>query len=181
MFWLVLTACDVPPPTYVYGVLLPETEFSLYSRDMGVYPDRSVLRDPNNPFRWGMDEEMKWTILDSGEPVAAFYAWATQLARIPIGENQYFAANQAQAIYELGLSDPGDAVFVRDIAIRGYQTVLDEFPDSVIYDATGRDAYPLAPLAYDGIESLGGTVQGGWSRIALEDGTVIVVQTGGTP
>ena len=65
---------------------------------------------------------------------------------------------------------------VRGLAIDGYQSVLDNFPDSVTYDATGTIAYPLAPSAYAGIEALGGTVEGGWVRIPQDDGSTVVVQ-----
>ncbi|MFT6822115.1 MAG: hypothetical protein ACJATT_005950, partial [Myxococcota bacterium] len=40
------TGC-VEASDYEYGESLGSLEFELYSRDMGVYPDASVMRDPN--------------------------------------------------------------------------------------------------------------------------------------
>jgi len=50
----------------------------------------------------------------------------------------------------------------------------------VTYDASGTIAWPLAPLAFDGIVSLGATPVG-WEAIETTDGDVLVVPTGGPP
>jgi hypothetical protein len=171
---LALSAC-AEVPTYVYGESLGPLEFSLYSRDMGVYPDASVLDDPNNPFRFGIGAETKWEVAEDG-PVAAFYGWATALVGEPTGEHQFFAAANAHAIYDQRLAPGEQLVFVRDIAIRGYQNVLDEFPGSVTFSADGRLTFPLGPQALRGIEALGGEVQNGWVLVPTEDGVGAVVR-----
>ena len=60
LYWLAfaffaLTGCGNDDLRYRYGFDLNKLEFNLYTADMGVYPDTSVLDDPNNPFvgnRW---------------------------------------------------------------------------------------------------------------------------------
>lgn len=175
---LLLAACQTPnPATYHYGVPLDEVSFNLYSLSMGVYPDESVLDDPNNPFAaGGLDGDLRWDITAGGLPVATFYAWATWLVYQPTGEAQFYTASSLHSIYDLALAETNDLYYVRQLAIDGYQTVLDSFPDAVTYDATGTIAYPLAPLAYAGIEDLGGTVQGSWVQVTGDDGSTIVVQ-----
>jgi hypothetical protein len=173
---LALAGCEVADdPTYLYGVRLSELEFVLSSTEMGIHPDRSVLADPNNPFRDGVSAETKFEVLQDG-PVAGFYAWATVLAREPTGEAQFYTALQLHGVYDLALAEAPDLPFVREMAIRGYQTVLDTFPGSVTYDATGRTPFALGPLCIHGIEALGGEVQNGWVVIVTEDGSQIAVQ-----
>ncbi len=173
---LYLTGCAPEPATYVYGVDLADVSFDLYDTDMGVYPSTSVLDDPSNVFAEGVSTEMKWEILDAGYWPATFYAWATVLTGEPIGEAQFYTASAAAQIYERRECDPQHLYYVRQIAIDGYQTVLDEFPDSATYDATGTIAYPLAPLAYAGIEALGGTPEG-WTLVTGDDGSVAILPT----
>jgi hypothetical protein len=139
---------------------------------MGVYPDASVMRDPNNPFSQGISALTKFEVAVDG-PIAAFYGWSTALVGEPTGEHQFYAAVNAHAMYDAGLTDPGDLVFVRDIAIRGYQNVLNVFPGAVTYSADGRQIFDLAPQAYMGIEALGGDVEGGWIFIETEDGGAV--------
>jgi hypothetical protein len=171
-----LASCAAEDPSYRYGVRLSELELELYTLDVGVYPDTSILADPANPFSAGLEGDTKWRILDDG-PVAAFYAWASMLALEPTGEHQYYAALQAEQIYDGALCRAEDVPRVWDIGVRGYQQVLDAFPGSVTYDATGRYAFPLGPLAIHGIERLGGIVQHGWVVVTEPDGTEVAVQT----
>jgi hypothetical protein len=56
------------------------------------------------------------------------------------------------------------------LAIRAYQAVLDNFPESVTYDPTGKIPYSLATMSLQGILGLGGTPQGGWVLVKGEDG-----------
>ncbi len=162
----------VEAPDFVYGESLGPLEFELYSRDMGVHPDTSVMNDPNNPFSQGISASTKFDVAQDG-PIAAFYGWSTALVGEPTGEHQFYAAANAHAMYDAGLAHPEDLVFVRDIAIRGYQNVLDVFPGAVTYSADGRLIFDLAPQAYLGIEALGGDVQGGWIFIPTEDGGAV--------
>ena len=60
-----------------------------------------------------------------------------------------------QTLYEGGRVDDEDLYLVWTLAVRGYEQVLESFPDSVTYDATGTIAYPLAPIAEQALVSLG--------------------------
>lgn len=171
---LALSACSVEPAEYDYGMHLSQVDFHLYAEDMGVYPSDSVLFDPANPFaQTGVGEETKWEVFEAGHWPAAFYAWATVLASGPYGEAQFYTAVAAQGIYDRQDCESKDLFYVRQIAIGGYQQVLDEFPDAVTYDATGTTAFPLGVPAYQGIVSLGG-VPDGWILVEGEDGATVV-------
>jgi hypothetical protein len=157
--------------SYVYGQPMDGLTLQLYSENVGVYPDQSVLEDPNNPFRLNSPgEETKWEIQGSGDHVAAFYAWATLLARGPYGEAQFYVGTDLLNVYQNGEASQEDLPKVKAQAIRAYQSVLDNFPDAVTYDATGKIAYELATPAYKGIVEMGGTVQGGWVLVKTANG-----------
>ena len=178
LFFVAVLGCEVEDPSYEYGESLGNTAFSLYSTDMGIHPSGDVLDDPNNPFGTsGIGEETKWDVVASGDPVTGFYAMATALVQIPTGEHQFYAAQSLHLIYDLERAAPEDLVFVRSMAIEGYQAVLDYFADDVTYDATGRYYWYVAPLAIEGIEALGGDVQGGWIVTTNSDGYAIAVRT----
>lgn len=178
LLMVTLIGCETPTAaTYFYGTPLDEVTFNLHSLTMGVYPDESVIDDPNNPFAsGGLDGDLRWEVTSGGLPVATFYAWATWLTYQPTGEAQFYTASALHAIYDLALCEDAELYYVRGLALDGYQSVLDNFPDSVTYDATGTIAYNLAPLAVSGIEALGGAVEGGWIVITNDDGSTVVVQ-----
>ncbi len=158
------------------GESLP-TELTLYSPDVGVHPDRSILDDPDNPFAVGaLADTTVWELQSNGGNVAAFYAWATANARGASGERQYYAALDLKAIYQLDQAIEDDLPTVRDLAIRGFQAVLDHFPEAVTYDATGTITYELATPSYNAILDLGGEVTGGWILITNADGTSVAVR-----
>lgn len=172
-------ACQLPAPQYDYGIALNEVELALIDELEGVHPNRSVLVNPNNPFAEdGITEEARWIIQDAGYWPASFYSWGTALANQPTGENQLYTAQAAQQIYERRAAETALLYFVRNIAIAGYQAVLDHFPDDVTYDATGTIAYPVAPTAFAAIESLGATPIG-WVMVEGEDGVVALVRVPG--
>ena len=102
-------ACEpLPAPTYEYGIQLNDLELNLITENVGVYPDTSVLLDPNNPFRDGIqgDGETRFQALDAG-PIPGFYAFATANAIIPFGENQFYAADNLKTIYQRQLAPSG--------------------------------------------------------------------------
>lgn len=176
---LLLAGCeDLPDPVYLYGESLADLEFIVLDPDQGVYPNTSITTHPENPFRRGISLEAKFAAQEQG-PVPAFYGWAQALAQEPTGEHQYFAAAAAHDIYRFGLADDGDMVYARDIAVRGYQRCLDEFPDSTAtYDATGNARYDLLDEALQGLIDLGGEVPVGWSLVEQSDGSVIAIYSG---
>jgi hypothetical protein len=191
-FFVALAGCS-RAPTYLYGQDLSGLVFHPSGANVGVHPDQSVLIDPNNPFArnppntncpadLAADCTAKWALqAEAGPPahkltVAAFYSWATLNAAQPGGETQFYAAIDLQAIFEGGKAEAADLPAVSDLAIRGYQAVLDYFPDSVTYDATGTVASDLATPSYQNIVRLGGTVKGGWVLVQEPSGAVRAVR-----
>ncbi|MCY1083319.1 hypothetical protein [Archangium lansingense] len=174
--WLVLAAAVgisgcYEPASFVYGESLKDLTFQFHSPNVGIYPDNSVLVDPNNPFAQSTPgAETKWQIQSSGAHVAAFYSWATLLARDPGGEAQFYVGNTLLAIYQNGAASQEDLPKVKEQGIRAYQSVLDNFPDAVTYDATGTIAYDLVTPAYKGIVEMGGKVTGGWVLMSTSNG-----------
>lgn len=138
----------------------------------GVYPDRTVLLDAENPFKvYPLGATTKWDLMSGGASVAAFYAFATALANEPTGENQFYAARNLANVAGAGaLQDGVDAGAVVTQAIAGYQSVLTHFPDAVSFDATGTQSFRLATPAYQAIVSLGGKVQGDWVLVTTPNG-----------
>jgi len=171
---LVLIGCAYEPGEYRYGDDLTQLEWLPYSPDEGVFPDESVLADPNNPFADGIGEQTKWDVYNTG-PVHGFYAMATALVQIPTGEHQLYTATSAHGIYEQELAAPEDLWLARDIAVRGYSAVLEYFLDDVTYDATGTYYWYVAPLAYQGLVALGGSTEG-YAIITTDDGQQVVVE-----
>lgn len=168
---------DQPDPAYIDGTVLDEVTFTPTDTNMGIHPSNTVLFDENNPFRnLEISVEGKFDIESNGSNAAAFYSWATVLARQPTGEHQFFTAVNLQQMFENREVDNRSLEVVQDMAIGAYQSVLDNFPDSVTFDETGTVSFPLAPGAYFGILALGGTPQGGWVAVETPDGQVTVVK-----
>lgn len=159
MLLALLLACADAPASWYYGEDLTQLTIVPIDWDQGVYPNTSVLDDPNNPFAEGIDAEVKWEVLAT-DCVAGYYAFATTLAYQPTGEHQFYTAQCLQTVYDAGRLAPEDTYWGYTAAVRGYQVVLDAFRDSVTYDATGTIAYPLAPLAYEAILDMGATPEG---------------------
>jgi hypothetical protein len=159
------------------GESLAGMTLTLYDADVGVHPSVSVLEDPNNPFATSvMGDQTKWNVQDSGQPVPAFYAWATVLARGPYGEAQFYVAKNLQAVFESGAASIDELALIRLQAIRAYQAVLDAFPGAVTYDVTGQIPYELTTPSYLAIVELGGTVSGGWILVTAADGSTKAVK-----
>lgn len=176
-----MVAGCMEPGSYEYGIDLTSVTFEVTDTSMGIFPSRAVLNDDNNPFRVGIGPETKWivethddTIPDYAGSPARFYAWATILVMQPTGENQFYTGQALGDMYQFEEASPADLIFVRDMAIAAYQSVLDNFPDSVSYLADGVNFFPLAPLAYYGIIDLGGVPQGGWVEVTTDEGTTVV-------
>jgi len=166
-------------PEYVFGDNLNAVEFAVFTTEVGIHPSQDVLKDPNNPFYDQFLGDIKWDIHGGSGNVPAFYAWATMLAFEATGENQFYAATRLRDIYYSNEYPDGYGEVVRSMAIRAFQSVLDNFPDSVTFDATGTIPFPLAPRAYEGIVELGGTVEGGWVQVPIDDlGNTTVIQPG---
>ncbi|MEL7367446.1 MAG: hypothetical protein AAFN74_00940 [Myxococcota bacterium] len=170
---LVMTsaACEIDPAEFRFGEQLSDIEFNLFSEDMGVHPNTDVLGDPNNPFVDAIISiDTKFQLLSEAGRPAAFYAWATLLATQPNGENQFYTAQLLETIYDAQLVPEEQLPIVRDMAIRGYQAVLDFFPNDLTFDPTGTVGFRLVTPSFFAIGRLGGMPEGDWIVVSTDDG-----------
>ena len=175
---VLVTAGCLDGPSYVYGREIERETFRPWSDSVGVHPDNSVLADPENPFgNTAPGDEAKWQIEANAGPVTSFYSWASVLAARPTGESQYYAALNMRKIFDEERADQADLSIVRQLAIDGFQAVLDEFPESLTYDATGTVGYDLATPSYKAVVDLGGSVQGGWILVTTASGQERAIRT----
>lgn len=185
LLWLTLTgllAACVDGPPYYYAERITGRTFAPLNDEIGVHPNQTVLLDPANPFVGSaIGADTRWQIEAAGDPVAAFYCWATLLVAIPTGEHQYYTALNLQRIYDQGRADEVDLPAVRDLAIAAYQSVLDQFPESVTFNDAGTFAYDLATPSLQGIIALGGSVRGGWALVPTANGGLVAVKTAEVP
>ena len=139
-------------PAYLYGEDLSNLQFKLYSPRMGVYPDTSILKDPNNPF--ATDPCTDQTPPDSGviaskwdlqgnpvtAPVAAFYCWATLMALSPNGETPV-VRRQLTCWRWSPPARPATPTSsdVKALGVAAFQSVLDNYPTAVTYDKLGQE------------------------------------------
>jgi hypothetical protein len=167
-------AADGDPvgPENLQGLVL-----TLHGNNEGVFPDQSVLTDPNNPFaNSALRQDTVWLIQSRGGNVGAFYAWATECARGCNGERQFYVATDLAAIYAGSQANPDQLELVRANAIKGFQAVLDNFPKDVTYAADGVTTYDLATLSLKGILALGAKATGGWVLVPTDDGVGLAVR-----
>lgn len=175
-FATLLAGCS-EDATFYYEDSLSELTLDFSDPDEGIHPSKAALKDPDNPFASAsVGAETKWEIQSGAGPIAGFYSWATLLAHEPGGEAQFYVGKNLTTAFLSGDSRVIAPAEVQAQAIRAYQTVLDQFPDSVTYDASGTIPYDLATPSYQGIVALGGTVQGGWILVTKEDGQVRAVR-----
>ena len=165
---------------YEFGFNTTGIQFELFDPTEGVHPSKVTLSNPRNPFRrFGVSDETKFAIVGDGGNAGAFYAWATILAEIPIGENQFFTAIKLRDIYLSNEVAEEDRDTVRQMAIAGFQVVLDCFPQSLLFDASGTFGVSLATLAFGEIVDLGGVVQGDWRVVEDSLGNPTAVRSTG--
>lgn len=177
---LVLAASCGETPEYRFGRNITGIRFELFDPTEGIHPSQVTLENPRNPFRESApSDDTKFDILDNGGNAGAFYAWARLLADIPIGENQYYTATKLRDLLEANEVRPEEREIVRQMAINGFQAVLDCFPDDVFFDVTGTFPRRLATLAFQEIVGLGGTPQGDWTLVQDSNGFPTAVQSTG--
>lgn len=140
-------------PSWLEDVYVSNDEFKLYSENEGIYPDKSVLDDPNNPFADKyISDDFKWKVASLGSEYAAtrFYLWATVLAHQPWGEPQFYTAEALRELAQIKNSDK-----LREQAIKAYKAVLEYFPYDKT-DLTGHgDFYTLGIMALEKLQQLG--------------------------
>lgn len=176
---VIAVSCGDPDPLeYRFGFNITGIQFEFFDETEGIHPSKVTLQNPRNPFReFGVSDDTKFQILGDGGNAGAFYAWATVLANIPIGENQFFTAVKLRDIYRSNEVAEDDRETVRRMAVEGFQRVLDCFPESLLFDASGTVPLRLATLAYDQILDLGGVVQGDWTLVEDSRGNPTAVRS----
>jgi hypothetical protein len=103
----------------------------LRSEDEGLFPDDSVLDNPNNPFANSAFPDLEsYFELNEDLPSALtrYYLWATALANLAAPETQFLVAQSLHELYTEG-GDP----LARVQAIRAYRSALDNFFDSKFF------------------------------------------------
>lgn len=145
-------------PNPIQPIDMSQTTFRLYSENVGIAPDKSVLEDPNNPFKdKPISMDLKWKIaaLPASQAVTKFYMWATVLTREEWGEPQFYVGIALKEIY----ANQGD-VRIKEQAIKAFQNVLDNFPYDLT-DTTGHSNFAsLGAWAYNELVNLGVTPSG---------------------
>ena len=150
---LALSGCgkDSSDGDVVNTVDLPTDDtrpFNLYCPNIGLFGEDCVLDDPNNPYaRTPISEELKFELsADAPSETARFYLWATALAKgigAP-GENQF---NAAQALHRMW--DQNQSEITRTQALRGYQSYLDNYRNSVTFFEIPLDSDQFFPFSLD--------------------------------
>jgi hypothetical protein len=176
---------NVDPAQWRFGENITGLQFEIFDKDEGIFPSTVVLLNPRNPFVGKpIGEETRFQILTDGGNTGAFYCWATLLAtdnnidNVENGKRQFYAATSLRNIHDAKEVEERLLPAVKDMAIRGFQSVLDNFPDSLIFDATGTIAFRLATPAYKAIIELGGKPPLGWVLVTAADGSEQAVQGG---
>ncbi|HSN85075.1 MAG TPA: hypothetical protein VLS88_21020 [Polyangiales bacterium] len=177
---LLAVACG-DDPEFRFGQNITGIEFELFDPTEGVHPSKVTLQNPRNPFRdIVISDAVKFDILANGGNAGAFYAWASLLATIPIGENQFGVATKLRDIYLANeVANPEDRETVRLMAIDAFQAILDCFPDQLLFDATGTFGLKLATLAFTNIIDLRGVPQGDWVLVTNSRGEPEAVRSTG--
>lgn len=176
---MVACACGDDPDA-VFGENISGLRFEFFHNDEGIHPSKVVLNNPRNPFRFvGVGQDTKFAILDGGGNAGAFYAWATLLANAATGEHQFYTAIKLRDIYESGEVEGPDRERVRQMAIRAFQAVLDDFPDAVTFDITGTQRFRVATPSFIGILDLNGDVEGDWILVLDDEGNPVAVKGAG--
>ena len=177
---VVLAAACGDTQEYRFGLNTTGIQFELFNETEGIHPSEVTLDNPRNPFReFNIGEDTKFDILTDGGNAAALYAWATVLAGQPTGENQFYTATKLRDIFLANEAPEEDLAIVRQMAIEGFQRVLDCFPNSVLFDTTGTFSRRLATPAYLEILELGGVPQGDWILTQDSDGDPQAIRSTG--
>ena len=163
---------------FVQGQDLSALTFHPKSATEGIFPDVTVLTDPDNPFAdvayrsidaVSNQDAIQWKLNSTASYVARFYVWATILAKTApegSGEAQYYAADGLRNVFYFAKAEPERLPQIRDMAIAGFATVLTRFGEkAVTYDASGKIAYELVTPALQGILDLGGLPPVGWTLV----------------
>ena len=138
------------PSELLLGTPIDQSPFDPIDQTAGIHPSLSVLTDPANLYRnRPPTEDAKWDVQSLGDPKLAYYAFASALTRVPTGENQYYVGINLKRLSDLNLVVPGKERMVRDMAIKAFETVIQQFPNDLTYEADGETSYNVADFARD--------------------------------
>ena len=130
----------------INAIILPtDVVLNLHCAEVGIYQERCVLDDPENPFATttilefdasNPGAENKFDLFNSIPPgpqgaKARFYFWATALARRPSGENQFYTALALHELFDANSNVLSKDELVREQALKAYRSVLQNFFGSV--------------------------------------------------
>jgi hypothetical protein len=125
---LLTTGCgEIDGGTVQNSVELPiDSTLNFYCADEGIYLEKCVLDNPENPYaKVAVTEDNKFDLNDEAPSAKSrYYLWATALAKgagIP-GENQYYTALSLHEVYAESASPT-----TRDQAKKAYRSVLDNY------------------------------------------------------
>ena len=140
-----MAGCDGSPgPSdgeVINAIVLPtDTLLNLACAEVGIFTERCVLEDPENPFattpiiEYDVNNPSATNKFDLFNSIPAgrigakarFYFWATALARRASGENQFYTAVALHELWNYN-SDP----IVQEQALKAYRSVLQNFFGSV--------------------------------------------------
>jgi len=125
----------------INAIVLPtDTLVNLACEDVGIFTERCVLDDPENPFakvaiiEYDVNDPEAMNKFDLFNSIPAgrngakarYYFWATALARRASGENQFYTALALHELWNYN-SDP----IIQAQALKAYRSVLDNFYGSV--------------------------------------------------
>jgi hypothetical protein len=101
-----------------------DSMLDFYCENEGVYLEKCALKDPGNPYASvAVTEDNKFQLNDDAPSAKSrFYLWATAMARLPSGENQYYTALSLQEVF----AESGSPT-TRDQAVKAYRSVLDNY------------------------------------------------------
>lgn len=145
---------EVDGGTVVGEIPLPtDSVLNFACADEGIYLERCVLDNPNNPYaNVAMNDiedspNNKFTLNDAAPSAKArYYVWASALAKgvgIP-GENQFYTAVSLQEVFAQSGSPT-----TREQAIKAYRSVLDNYflnPTFFVFPVNGEDVAIAAAL-----------------------------------
>jgi hypothetical protein len=140
---LLMAGCsEIDGGTVQNTVPLPvDSTLNFYCADEGIYLEKCVLDNPENPYANVSVTEGNKFLLNEAAPSAksSYYLWATALAKgagIP-GENQFYVAVYLQEVY----AESGSPT-TRDQAKKAYRSVLDNYflsPTFFVFTVDGEE------------------------------------------
>ncbi len=187
-FLLVLfsLSCRAPAPKGedLQALRLEELPLPSLEGQAGIHPSPAVLQDQANPFvglavsasnRWAITGWAMQAAAPASRLSAMFYVWSTELAIGRAGESQFQVAVALRELAGHESLDEQTRGLYRSAAIQAYQSMLDNFKDSLGYTAEGY-SYRLVPQAFYAIRDLGGTPLGKWVETVDPNGKKIVIE-----